>query len=74
MAKFKKMLYFTLLKIAYFQASGCRCGWKPRLRGTHVATWRSLLQKTQFLQARSIANSPGSYCDLDRFKDFVRVP
>ena len=30
-------VYFTLLKIACFQASGGRCGWKPHLRGTHVA-------------------------------------
>ena len=41
-------LYFALLKIAYFQASGSRCGWKPRGFLSHslstrlmVATWRS---------------------------------
>ncbi len=53
-------LYFILLKIAYFQASGCRCGWKPHLRGTHVAIRRSLLQKTQFLTARSIVTNYAS--------------
>ena len=47
-------LYLTLVKIACFQASGGRCGWKPHLQGTHVATWRSLLQKTQLLTVRSI--------------------
>ncbi len=50
----KQELYLTLVKIACFQASGGRCGWKPHLPGTYVATWRSLLQKTQLLTARSI--------------------
>ncbi len=31
-----------------------RCGFQPHLPETHVATWRSLLQKTQFLTERSI--------------------